>query len=48
MNLTMDVLLGWIFNIFELTIFRTNTKQLFSCPDKQIKKEKKGRDKEIK
>ena len=38
----MDVLLGWLFNIFELTIFKRNIKRLFPYPDKQIKKEKKG------
>ena len=38
----MDVLLGWILNILELTIFKRNITGLFPYPDNQIKKEKKG------
>ena len=38
----MDVLLGWLWNILELTIFKRNITGLFPYPDNQIKKEKKG------
>ena len=38
----MDVLLGWLLNILELTIFKRNITGLFPYPDNQIKKEKKG------
>ena len=38
----MDILLGWLFNSFELTNFKRNIKRLFPYPDNQIKKEKKG------
>ena len=34
----MDILQGWLFNIFELTIFKRN-RGLFPYPDNQIKKE---------
>ena len=41
----MDVLLGWLFNIFELTFFKRNIKGLFPYPENQVKKAKKGRNK---
>ena len=37
----MDVLLGWLLNILELTIFKRNITGLFPYPDNQINKEKK-------
>ena len=43
----MDVLLGWLFNFFELIIFKRNITGLFPYTDNQIKK-KKGRNKETK
>ena len=36
----MDVLLGWLFNIFELIIFKRNITGLFPYTDNQIKKKK--------
>ena len=44
----MDVLLGWLFNIFELTFFKRNIKGLFPYPDNQVKKAKEETNKQQK
>ena len=44
----MDVLLGWLFNIFELTFFKRNIKGLFPYPDNQVKKAKEETNKQKK
>ena len=37
-DLTTDVLLGWLFNISELTIFKINIRRLLPHPNREKRK----------